>query len=156
DAGYPGRGTRKGPFQRKDLADVAASLPVLNGIAKPVDAVVGDELLDICGIRHDHPDAPTKEPFSTGERFIGLRKMPASVERECLDPRIRLHDGMKEDLILDAEARGECNPSLDPGLNDADTVFECGCKSQGLVEPCGLLSARAGHRVSIDKQLHSY
>ncbi len=120
DAGHPSRRAGKRPLKGQHLSHVAASLPFLNGIPEAKNTVASHNFFHLRGIGHHDADAGAQELFGSRERLIGLGKVPAGVERDGLDFRMRAHDGVEKNLILQTKAGRKNNAPRDGVLDCMD------------------------------------
>ncbi len=93
--------------ERRDLAHFAAGLPRRDALAKTVDPLAAHECLDIARVRIDGGNAHAVAQLRLRPDRMGLREQATRVERDDVDRKLLRQDQMRDDLILEAEARGE-------------------------------------------------
>ncbi len=102
-------------------------------MAKAVDALLRDQgfKLAVIGINSADGDAITALGFRPD--VIGLREQPPGIERDHVDRQTLREDGVRDRLILNAEAGGENDAAIDRRAQQRQTggeiaACECGCE----------------------------
>ncbi len=99
--------------QRRDLAHLAAGLALRDAIVLAVDPLRLHQRFERGGVRVEGAHLPAVLALRLRPDRIGLGKQPAGVERRHLDLEIIGEDQVGEELVLDAEAGREDDPSVD-------------------------------------------
>src|SRR6476619_4655003 len=106
--------------QRTHFAYLAAAFAILDRIAEAEHAVAGDQGLDLGGFRGYQADAQAIADLGKLDGLEHLGEQTAGIESEDVDVGPGLGNGIKDGLIVEAEARGEGDASLHrpPHLGD--------------------------------------
>src|SRR5579883_3517925 len=129
-AGRPG----ERPPQRLDLAQGAATLPRRYRGAKPVDAVLGDPVLDGRARWQKGADALAVALLSFRPHRMGFREQPPGVEGDDVDCEVLGEDRVADCLIFKTEAGGENDAALDGAANRRQSLIKVEV-GKGPVEP---------------------
>ncbi len=92
---------------------VAAGLAGRNAAVEAVDTLGGEQGRQALGIGMDRADAQAVALFGARPDLVGLGEEPAGVDGRDVDGEARFGDEVGDHLILEAEARGEDDASVD-------------------------------------------